>query len=71
MALGSIKDGIALAEISLAKAEWLPSQEIFSTYVNILGLDHSMTANIWKDSTRCGEGHRKHNLGDWLSYDSL
>jgi hypothetical protein len=37
MALISIKDGIALAEISLAKAEWLPSQEIFFTYVNILG----------------------------------
>jgi hypothetical protein len=37
MALNSIKDGIALAEISLEKAKWLPSQEIFRTYVNVLG----------------------------------
>jgi len=29
IALMSIKDGTALAEISLAKAEWLPSQEVF------------------------------------------
>jgi hypothetical protein len=40
MALMSIKDGIALAEISLLKAEWLPSQEIFLTYVNAFGAFH-------------------------------